>query len=97
MERPRNRLSWHRAIDEADTLTAFRAITAIAAAVALVWLRAAAPSLPVLITSGYSSEEEALARGAAGFIAKPFLPRELVQTVAHALERAPHSPPPAPA
>ncbi|MPZ99644.1 MAG: PAS domain S-box protein [Dehalococcoidia bacterium] len=37
-----------------------------------------APSLKVLMASGYSSEEEAAARGAAGFLPKPYTPQRLL-------------------
>ena len=54
-------------------------------------VRTRRPSLPVLLVSGAGTEAnltEALARGAAGLIAKPFSHKELVHTVEAVLERA---------
>ena len=49
------------------------------------------PDLPVVIITGYGSAETATHThrlGAAGFLAKPFTPVELVEAVARALARA---------
>lgn len=49
------------------------------------------PSLPVLLITGAGTDEnlsEALARGAAGLIGKPFTMQELLDTVAEVLRRA---------
>ncbi|MEZ5101898.1 MAG: response regulator [Thermoleophilia bacterium] len=54
-------------------------------------MRSARPSLPVLLVTGAGTEEnltEALARGAAGLIPKPFTQREIVDAVDAVLQRA---------
>ncbi len=54
-------------------------------------LRALAPALPVLLTSGYSGDDalERLAPGdVSGFLAKPFRARELIEQVERALSQA---------
>jgi response regulator RpfG family c-di-GMP phosphodiesterase len=54
-------------------------------------LRELRPSLPIVLITGSGDEtlvRDALDRGAAGFIAKPFKPAELEQKVAAALARA---------
>jgi len=51
-------------------------------------LRELAPKLPVLLWSGYAAEQDVsrmLARGAAGFVQKPYRITELSQAIAHAL------------
>ncbi len=47
------------------------------------------PDIPVIVMSGYHTAEtieEAAKRGAAVFIAKPFTPDELLETVRHVIE-----------
>jgi PAS domain S-box-containing protein len=54
----------------------------------LTELRRLAPNVPILVMSGYGERDVsgALAEaGATGFVAKPFLPRELLARVSHAL------------
>ena len=49
-----------------------------------------APSLPVLLWSGYGAEQDVdamLQRGAVGFVQKPYTVAELGRTIAKALER----------
>ena len=45
------------------------------------------PALPVLMMSGADLHDEALTRGAAGFIAKPYRPVDVVRDVREALSR----------
>jgi DNA-binding NtrC family response regulator len=54
-------------------------------------------SLPVIVMSGHATPEEVAtlrARGATGFIPKPFTPDQLIKTVREALFNSQHSPPP---
>lgn len=51
-------------------------------------LREAQPSLPVLMMSGADFQDEALARGATGFVSKPYRPVEVLQDVREALHLA---------
>lgn len=46
------------------------------------------PALPVLMMSGADLHDEALTRGAAGFIAKPYRPVDVVRDVREALSPA---------
>lgn len=55
---------------------------------ALDRLHEARPTLPVLMMSGADFRDEALARGAAGFIAKPYRPVEVLRDVHEALGHA---------
>ncbi|HEV2591608.1 MAG TPA: HD domain-containing phosphohydrolase [Gaiellaceae bacterium] len=57
-------------------------------------VRARRASLPVLLVTGagtYDTLSQALTRGAAGLVTKPFTHQELQQAAAHALERASRS------
>jgi PAS domain S-box-containing protein len=52
-------------------------------------LRRLAPDLPIVLSSGYSQEEATrrfAGRGLAGFLAKPYPPRELLRVVGRALD-----------
>ena len=48
------------------------------------------PDLPIVVMSGYPTNEtisESVKKGAAGFIAKPFTPDELIQTIRQVLSK----------
>jgi len=47
----------------------------------LVMLRRVRPDLPVIVSTGYATAEEATARGANHLLAKPYRPADLVAAV----------------
>jgi len=75
-----------------DTVVLDLTMPDVSGAEVMVVLRAVEPSIPIVLISGYLSNDptrEATTMKAAGFVQKPFLPEELVDAVRRSLHQTP--------